>query len=381
MKEVKFIAFYDVSNSEEKRNVSLAATSKLDYLLKTIDGLGYEISVISASNTIGKKSIKKKKMSIFSNSSLLFFNSIGTSNKFFRKLSNLYYKLQLYIYLLRNIKEEDVVIVYHSLLYMNFIKLLKKIKKFHFILEAEEIYGDVKNNKRIAKKELRFFKSADRYLFPTELMNKRIDNNLKPYIICHGVYSLEQILTEKFNDGRLHCVYAGTFDHNKGGAQMAVKTALFLNSNYHLHILGFGGSEDTNNLISLIKDTQLKTKCCISFEGKKTGSEYIKFLQQCHVGLSTQTSIGDYNDSSFPSKVLSYLSNGLAVVSIKIPVVVTSAIADCVEMYDSNDPKSVATAIINAGINKVGLGRDRIIQLDKEIKPHLNDLLIFERNE
>ena len=35
-------------------------------------------------------------------------------------------------------------------------------------------------------------------------------------------------------------LYAGTFDVNKGGADMAVMSGEYLSENFHLHIIGFG---------------------------------------------------------------------------------------------------------------------------------------------
>lgn len=48
------------------------------------------------------------------------------------------------------------MIVYHSLYYMRFIKILRKLKRFNLILEIEEIYSDVLNDEVRKKKEQAF---------------------------------------------------------------------------------------------------------------------------------------------------------------------------------------------------------------------------------
>jgi hypothetical protein len=49
------------------------------------------------------------------------------------------------------------------------------------------------------------------------------------------------------------------------------------------------------------------------------GKEYNNFLHSCTYGLILQDPYLEYNYSSFPSKMLSYLSNGLTVISPDLP--------------------------------------------------------------
>ncbi len=59
-----------------------------------------------------------------------------------------------------------------------------------------------------------------------------------------------------------------------------------------------------------------KTKCKITYDGAFYVKKYYEFLQKCHIGLSTQNPYEPFNNSSFPSKVLVYMANGLRVVSV-----------------------------------------------------------------
>ena len=101
---------------------------------------------------------------------------------------------------------------------------------------------------------------------------------------------------------------------------------------------------------------------------------YLKFLQSCQIGLSTQTPEGDYNDSSFPSKVLSYLANGLRVVSIRIPVLERSSIAALLSFYDEDTPEAIAAAIQKIDLTQPYDSRAVIRQLDAQFT---NDICVL----
>ena len=234
---------------------------------------------------------------------------------------------QLKKYLKENLTENDKIIIYHSLGYYKLYKWIKKVTKAKILLETEEIYSDVGKTRFVTReKEINSFKFADGYIFPTELLDKIVNVDKKPSVIIHGTYRVEKECGKSFGDGLTHIVYAGTFDPRKGGVQAAAAAAEFLPCGYHVHILGFGTENDKKLLLKTIKDVSEKTECKVTFDGLKSGSDYIEFIQSCDIGLSTQNPDAAFNGTSFPSKILSYLSNGLKVVSIKIPAVEESAV-------------------------------------------------------
>lgn len=347
---MKYICFYD-KDLNEGRNISLAATNKIYYISSVVKDICGEVEIISACTTSSIRNFKARRETLENGAKLRLFKAYK-KNSFFSKLKSLIYsRFVMFFYLLFNVKRNEKIIVYHSLAYMNQIKLAKAIKKFSLILEVEEIYGEVEKSKKITRKELKYFRKADAYIFPTQLLDNRINNLNKPSTIIHGVYKGEKIISNKFNDGKIHCVYAGTFDSRKGGALLAIKAGEYLGSDYHLHILGFGSKEE----VSLVKETidlvNNKSQATVTFDGLKSGDEYIKFIQSCHIGLSTQNPNAEFNDSSFPSKVLSYMSNGLRVVSIKIKALEKSDINKLLYYYVESSPEEVAKAIMNIDVN------------------------------
>lgn len=124
----------------------------------------------------------------------------------------------------------------------------------------------------------------------------------------------------------------------------------------------------------MIRYEQARSKAAITYDGLKKGIEFIEFLQSCHIGLSTQKPDGEYNDTSFPSKVLTYMSNGLAVVTIRIPVLEKSAIADALTFYETPNGKVLADAIKHCNYQQSS--RELLDILDKTFKQNLKTLHI-----
>lgn len=376
MKKVYYLGYYDIpENKEENRNIVLAATNKMAYIIEAMEKAGYCVEVISASQTKNGKSYPAKTVTIGENSSLRLFKTLPWGNKVRRVISVLFSRLQYKQYILRNITANDTVIAYHSVPYADFLVKAKKKIGFRLILEVEEIYADVNGKEDDRKKEYKVFEAADAYIFPTELLNQKLNTKSKPYAIICGTYKAEPDKKIKFNDGKTHIVYAGTFDPRKGGALAAVGAAEFLNGDYILHVIGFGSNDDKQKLLNEIERVSKVSSCKVSYDGLLSGDDYISFVQSCDIGLSTQNPSGEYNDTSFPSKILSYMANGLRVVSVKIPAVETSDIGEYMYYYVEQTPEEIAEAIKMVDIDKPYNSREIIFKLDEKFVCDLKNLL------
>ena len=91
--------------------------------------------------------------------------------------------------------------------------------------------------------------------------------------------------------------------------------------------------------------------------------------------MSTQDPSATFNATSFPSKILSYMSNGLQVVSIQIEAIKHSAIGDKIHYYTEQTPRHIAEAIVSASESVSIDNRTIIEQLNKEFISHLASLL------
>lgn len=65
-------------------------------------------------------------------------------------------------------------------------------------------------------------------------------------------------MSERHKDNKVHVVYSGTLDPNKGGAMAAVGVAASLPSTYRVHILGFGNPGRYRRLKSCVKRYRAK---------------------------------------------------------------------------------------------------------------------------
>ena len=376
--EIIYIAHY--SDIKNNRKGSPAAKAKLSYIFNCIKRINKNLKVLSFSMVDDRTTIYRK-YSSYSNKindiNYIYFTNYSSKYRIIRVIGRIlsWNEQKRYIRSIINQNKNCKIIIYHSVELFKLYKYLNRIHK-DFCVEVEEIYSNVSQNERRRKKEIYYLQLADKYIFITELLNKIVNIYNKPYIISHGTYNVENDYKKmNFDKSKIHCVYAGTFDPKKGGAIAAVNAAKYLSTNYHIHILGFGSQKEVENIKNEIKIANNESKAIVSYDGLLSGDEYIKFIQSCNIGLSTQNPDGAFNTTSFPSKILSYMSNGLRVVSIRIPAIETSDIGKYMYYYDRQTPEDIANAIMNVNINDNYDGKKIIKKLDKKFIKGLENLL------
>lgn len=375
---IQYLSYYGNEKCREKRAYVLAATNKIDYITAAIQACGDRVEIISMSPSQGRAA----KAYTYDNggTAVHMLASLDTSFKLWRPVNRLLMHLQLLLYLLRQEKSARIL-VYHSLGYMKTVAFAKKIRRFHLILEVEEIYGDVTGDAKTVAREMAFFPLADSYIFPTQLLDEKINTAKKPSVIIHGTYKVEADRNCKFDDDEIHrhnkrvihCVYAGTFDPRKG-ALTAAKAGQYLPEEYHIHILGSGSKQEMCELMQTIEKISQGSRCKVTYDGILTGSAFTQFLQSCHIGLSTQDPNAAFNNTSFPAKLLTYLCHGLKVVSIRTPAIEKAAISKEVTFYNEQTPEALAAAILKVELD----GRNSkalIKQLDLKFKKELAQLI------
>ena len=381
MKKVYYIGYYSDLNGVQDRKTAPAADTKMSYIIESLKNIGYEVEVISFCEENSRNRIIKKYDEYDINEKshkVHFFKTYTSKYRIIRVIGRWFTWLSQKKYLQKNcLNEECKIIKYHSLGLLKLLKFLNgKNKKY--ILEMEEIYADVINNNKIRQKEIILAKMASGYIFPTNLLDKEINTEKKPSVIIHGTYKVEKMINKKIFDEeekKIHCVYAGTFDPRKGGGTAAVAATEYLPSNYHIHILGFGSNEEVEKIKKIIKETEKKSKAKVTYDGLLKGEEYINFIQNCQIGLSTQNPDAQFNATSFPSKILSYMANGLRVVSIRIRVVEKSDIGNFIYYYDEQTPQNIANAIKNVNFDDNYDSRKLILKLDEQFLKDIKSIL------
>ena len=348
-----YLGFYtdDKLRKEERVNFP-AASSKMNYIKDLLERSNCRVTITNPAWVLGKKTYPGKKRRLSNNIYLKTFFSLKYTNRVNKSLSSRLMKLQLFFYLLRNVKKNDIILVYHSIYYSNLITILKKIKNFTLILELEELYQDVNNltNKEI-KLENKIISLSDKYIVSTNHLLKKLDDT-KPYIVINGNFSIKESKVKKFQDHKKHIVYAGIIDTVKKGAFTALSIVQGLSSDYKLHILGFGKEEDIQKLKKEITTFNKNNSIKVLYEGNLPDEKCNTFLQKCDIGLSCQTLEGSYSDTSFPSKIINYLTNGLEVLTVRIPVVEDSEVGNLVYFYDESSYDQARKIISEIKINR-----------------------------
>lgn len=370
MQKIYYIAFYGDRSAENFRPAHPAADLQVSYLAKLLSEMGYQVEILSvcvSGNTdCWFDFCRGCTKSIDDNIVVRYFSNIGSKSGFIRVLGRMITRKELRSFIKE--KKEDIIIIYHSTALYPIYHFLDRIGK-KFILEVEEIYADFTGDDR--KLELREISRASEYIIPTQLLVPEVTRG-KKWVLYHGSCFEERIYEKRFQDNRIHIVYAGTLDYRKVGELVAIDTAKFLDARYHIHILGIGTDNEVRHIKQKINSLQ-NMECKISYDGVLYGEEYLSFLQSCDIGLYTQSSADVV--TSFPSKLMSYLGNGLRIVANRTPTLEQSEIRHLIWFCDHNEPKSVAEAIRNVDFDASYDSRKELRKIQERLMGDLKNLL------
>lgn len=358
----------------EERMVSLAAVTKMDYIASVLNRLGKSVRFVSMAGPARGSSSKGGTFNLSDEVSLTLWPARPKGGK----LNGLINYIQLRRHteaFLDSLGPDDTVICYHSLEFCELLPRAKRRAGFKLILEVEELYSDVTGKASDLDRERKSFEAADAFIFPTQLLAEKVVASGRPYTLCSGIYEAAPHLSEKRNDGLTHVVYAGTLDPRKGGAAAAAAAGAFLDASYAFHILGGGSEAQVASIEKAVEIANVSSKGCkITYEGLKSGREFDKFVQSCHIGLSPQNPTADFNASSFPSKVFMYLANGLNVVSVDLPVF-EGEFRDALTLCPDNMPETLARAIEKAARVPKPSPKELLARLDEGFAQGLKTVL------
>lgn len=362
-------------DNKTNRNVTPSAITKGKYVASALASCSSEVEIVSLAYPT-KDSQDEVYYQVSENVICHLFKGKYSNNRIIRYIDHKLYDKKIRKYLKQNVKKEDIIVVYHSLANMKLVKYIKKNVTDKIVYEVEEIYGDVIIDEKAKIKELKAFKNASSYIFSNDYLNTIINTKQLPYVTCYGTYEIPTLYKESFNDNLIHCLYAGTLAQNKG-ALNAINAAKYLPNNYLIHILGFGSEKDIadiKNAVNEVNNSYGTTK--VIYEGLKLNEEYLKFIQKCQIGLCTQNIDAAFNTTSFPSKILSYMSNGLEVVGVNIAAIKNSKVGQYIQFYNVPDEKEIANVILNINLNAKSNNVDVVKELDKEFKEDLKAMLV-----
>lgn len=371
---IYYLGYYDIDDAEG-RSFSPAAKTMMDYVAYVLSSV--ENTEMISTSVVSKFGFQHKSTIKISDSLKVKKFYAVPNSLFFKLYSSVLYKIILIGYLFLKIKKNDTLVVYHSLALVSIVTILRKIKKFRLILEINEIYNDVEVSSKIDReRELKFFTIADGYIFACSELNDIINNERKKYCVISGSCFNYENLNAIKDDKKVHVVYAGTLAPQKGGA-VAAAAAKYLPPCFVLHLLGFGSKKEINYIKELIDEINNDgyPHAKVEYNGVILGEEFNRFLQACDIGLSTQNPSAKFNSSSFPSKIFTYMSNNLKVVSIWTPVIANSDVGKYIKFYHNQTSEDLAKAIIECNENFDFCPVDVIKGLSKKNKKNVRDLI------
>lgn len=373
---VHYVGFYDMpENARERRVSSPAATTKMRYIADGLRRVGCDVTIVSAAQTLSSLGFPGRTESFGRHFRVVYLRTLGHRGVLYRALRRFYWNTSLFMYLVFKTHRGCPVLVYHSLALQRTVLVAKALRGFRLILEVEEVYQDIVNCSRSARRtEHRIFRAADAFLFSSSRLSRAVNCDNKPEVLIYGAYEVTRSGASPVEGERVHVVYAGTLDPKKGGAIAAAKAARHLDERFHVHILGFGTTEQVGEMRTMCAALSADGGAHLSYDGVLHGDELRMLLGNCSIGLSTQIADASFSNTSFPSKIVSYLAAGLSVVSGRFDGVVDSPFDSFLFYYDSQIPEDIAHAIYAASQGPRD-GRAMILELDRAFLASLPKVL------
>lgn len=382
MKKIYYIMNYCDSGYKKARLTPPSSNVVADYIAEAMhDELGYDVEILSlypGGNRHGILNVDKGYTVQCDNFSIRYFTALTSNVRF---INNICYRISTTFikrYLKKHCFDSDARIIVYHLLGIEWVLDYIKSNNGKFIYQFNDFFADYTHNEAFRPIEYRCAEKADAFIFASEGLRDLIDVGSRPSVICYGTYHTYPVKDKKYREEHpqkyIHCVFAGSANPERGVTR-AILAAEYLPENYRIHIQTFGLKEPVNNVINLIEEVNQRSKAKVILHGVLTGEEEMRFIRSCDIGLNTLDPQDSFHATSFPSKILTYLSNGLRVVSIKTPILEKSAINDLMFYYDKDSPEDIAAAIQSVNISDDYDASGALCTLDKDFKNELRRIL------
>lgn len=376
MRTIKYLGFYAGNNLLGERVFTPSVTNKMNYIVEALNQAGFSSWIISPVNVLSKKFKFDKGFTtvLNNNCKATYFDSIYGDNVIFKFFGKIIIMFQLILFLLRNVKSGEKILVYHHPLFFVPLFLCKKIKNITIILEVEEIYQNIwpiNFLERISENLL--LKLSDQYIVVSETLASKFPEKSK--IIMHGNYIQYSCLSNKsVKHNSVNILYAGSIDKIRNAAFYAAECSELLPDNYVMNICGYGNDSDIKDILNLIDSINKKVgieKCV--FHGLLLGDDYKKLLQNCDIALNIQKNY-DGIQYSLPSKIIAYLSANLKVITSRLESLHNSPFSSYFEFIDDYSPEGIADVIKKIDLSRNTSARELMEELHLNVCKKLNIL-------
>ena len=375
--KVHYVCFYSDPEIEDQITLYPSVISKIDYIARTVKLTGRQVHMVSVAPS-RKGGFRGYRKGIDSQESHTYLPSVVSENRILSKCCFLINQMVILLYLLATVKKHDKVLVYHSLYNRLWLNLYSRIARRDIILQIEDVFSELTpENKGFQTMEWNLLRRMKKCICVNDVVYQSLQE-VPRKIVSYGSYLLPPQYDIPPHDG-VRLVYAGVIEQERKAAFLAVEAMEFLPPQYELQVLGFGSAEDLAALEARIEAVNAKLgRQAVTYHGRLSGPRYWQFLQSCDLALSTHAYTEDSLSSAnhtFPSKVLTYLANGLGVVAQRLDVLASSSVSDFFTFYENPDPAEVARAILAAPLAGGEGPRKKIEDLDRSFVQQMEELL------
>lgn len=343
MKKVYYIGYYAEDIYQDALYSIISGKLKMQYVYEKLLACGYDAKIISLCH-------KEKAVKIQKNRQVKYFFSIPKKSKLFKRVNMYLIKLQLLFWYLFKTKKDDTLLLYHAYTFTRFFNFLRKLKKIPMILEVEEVYGfSSRGRLPYLDKEMQYIKSYDKAILVNDYIPKELDFTEKSHVVSYGVCNLNpREPVDRFTDGKIHAIYAGTLQPNKAGAMSAVRAAEFLPDNFLVDVFGHGSEALVRAITEEVRAVNQRAgKEKVRYMGFRENQELQALMGMYDIGLSTNIIEPDFANNTFPSKTITYMSYGLSIVSGYAEVFGGIELTKNWSFFHEYTPEAIANAIVN----------------------------------
>lgn len=377
MKKVYYIGWYISDEDKTKYSGNVPGNLKMHYVVDQLIECGLTPEIISFARRSGNDGLYCSTIKESQRCKTTYLGGISGNGRIVQKLDFLLKRIIFVCKFIFKFKKEDTIVLYHSVAITNLVAKLKKIVKRKVVVEVEEVYGySAVADRPWVNQEIKAIKQMDYHI----CVNDGIPNDLNleegKFVVNYGVGRIPLRTIERFNDGKIHVVYAGTIEMKKLGALTAVEAARHFPEEYLLHILGFGSDENMQILQKRIAEINMEAGCeKVQYNGCKFGKDLDDFLFSCHIGLSSNVMRPNFANNSFPSKVITYMCHDLSVVLGYAKAFYDVPMSKGWQFYFEHTPEAIAEAVANVDIKPVGYYHKSIINMNRQIQSFIRNIV------
>ncbi len=249
-------------------------------------------------------------------------------------------------HVLRHTRSGDVVVIdNYEIIYVFAAWWLKLFRRVTFILDYED--GKHLIDRSIWKLLSGLAETAGRPLLSgATLAHPALGRRLPPALPTELVPGFVPENIPAYHDRtgpEVRFLYSGTLDGPRGVDLLLEAVKLLPAQGWHLDITGYGPLAES--ISCFVSDARWRGR--LEYHQSLPPDAYERLLAACHAGLNCQRTSDPISGVTFPSKVFSYLSAGLVVISSKASDVDKICGKACL-YYDEETPQSLAAAMNEA---------------------------------